>query len=400
MMEQAVFPIVITGHVDHGKSTLIGRITIDAGRASGANGAFPPIDLAHVMDHFAEERERGITIDTAQKFFQTPLRRYAIIDAPGHREFMKNMLSGATLAEATVLIVDAAEGIQEQTRRHAYALSLIGVRQVLVLINKMDLVQWSEERFLELARQVEKIWGGLGIAPLYVLPAAAATGENISRRSEHLSWYKGPTLLEALDQLVMHKAGEMSLRFAVQDFYSFPPSGPYLVGRVEAGVLRPGMSVTALPGGEVDIIKSVEKFGVPPLAAAGPDECVALKTDGAARFKRGDLLVAGSMPKVSKEVAGRMIWLHPIAAHEGGRYLFCFLGREVGCTLGSIRNMFDPAAMDAIFPESGTLYESHVADILFILDAPLAFDPFCEIHRTGRFVIKSGQQTMGAGTLF
>ncbi|MCC6156667.1 MAG: GTP-binding protein, partial [Deltaproteobacteria bacterium] len=221
--------IVIVGHVDHGKSTLIGRLFFDTGslprqrydeivetcRRQGRE-----FEFAYLMDALEEEREQNITIETAQSFFKTEQRPYVIIDAPGHKEFLKNMITGSSAADAAVLLVDAAEGVREQTRRHAYVLSLLGIRQILVVINKLDLVDWSQRVFNEVSADITRFLHGLGLAASFIVPISARDGDNVVNRSERSPWFTGPTIVEALDEFAPAAGNEeLPLRFPIQDIY-------------------------------------------------------------------------------------------------------------------------------------------------------------------------------------
>ena len=235
---------VIVGHVDHGKSTLIGRLLYDT-------NSLPPdkmeeirktsqdlgrdTEFAYLLDHLEEERRQGITIDTTQVFFKTDKREYVIIDAPGHVEFVKNMITGASQAEAAILIIDAKEGIQEQTKRHATILSMLGIEQVIVLINKVDLIDFSEEKYTELKSRLEKFLTTLNITPKLYIPISALKGDNIANKSTNMPWYKGPTMLEGLNHLKNKIAEEnQPLIFPVQDIYKVDDKR-VIVGRVETG---------------------------------------------------------------------------------------------------------------------------------------------------------------------
>src|SRR3990172_1552310 len=254
-MEQKPLHIVIVGHVDHGKSTLVGRLFYDTGSLSdekleeikrAAEKLDRPLEFAYVMDHLEEERKRGITIDIAHTFFSTPKRRYVIIDAPGHKEFLKNMISGTSQAEAALLLVDVHRGIEEQTLRHCYILGLLGIKQVAVIANKMDLVDYSEKVFNEIKDRVTEVLAERKVKPAYIIPISASKGENVANRTERLSWYKGPTVLESLDSFETLKTEEKDLRFPVQDVYDIDGKA-VAVGRVEAGVLRKGQDVVIMP---------------------------------------------------------------------------------------------------------------------------------------------------------
>ncbi len=220
---------VIVGHVDHGKSTLIGRLLYDTGSVSPdrledikktSKEQGKEIEFAYLLDHLEEERQQGITIDTTQAFFKSQKRRYVIIDAPGHVEFVKNMITGASQAEAGVLIVDAKEGIREQTKRHAYILSMLGLKNVMVVFNKMDLVGFKEEAFNVLMKDTKDIMDSINISVKLYIPISAIKGDNVAQRSKNTKWYKGPTILESLD-LLEGKVFQQkkSLIFPIQDVY-------------------------------------------------------------------------------------------------------------------------------------------------------------------------------------
>ncbi|MEE8484639.1 MAG: GTP-binding protein, partial [Nitrospinota bacterium] len=222
------FHVVIVGHVDHGKSTLIGRLLYDTNslstdrleeikRISADMGK--EMEFAYVMDHLQEERERNITIDIAYTFFKTPKRRYVIIDAPGHKEFLKNMISGSSQAHGALLLVDASRGVEEQTRRHSFLLSLLGVKQIAVLVNKMDLLEWSREEFGKIRDSLLPVLERLEIFPEYIVPISAKLGANVADSCEELSWFDGPTVLETLDGFRAAQTQEKSLRFPIQDIY-------------------------------------------------------------------------------------------------------------------------------------------------------------------------------------
>ena len=265
-MEREHLKLVIVGHVDHGKSTLIGRLFFDTDSLPKekieevkqiCEALGKELEFAYVMDHLEEERSQGITIDTAQTFFKTEKRDYVIIDAPGHREFTKNMITGASQAEAAILIVDASEGVREQTRRHAYILGMLGLKQVIVAVNKMDLVDYSENVFNEVSKQTTDFLERIGIAPTYIIPISAKEGDNVAKASDRMKWYTGPTILQALDTFKKtEKRDENPLRFAVQDVYNIDGKR-IIVGRVEAGTLRVGDNIIVLPTGEETTVETI-----------------------------------------------------------------------------------------------------------------------------------------------
>src|SRR5438552_1778672 len=261
--------VVFVGHVDHGKSTLIGRILHDTGslpegkieliqKACAAEGM--EFEFAFLLDALLEEQEQNVTIDTTQIPFRTARRRYAIIDAPGHKEFLKNMITGASNADAAVLVIAASEGVREQSRRHAYLLSLLGIDQVIVVVNKMDLIRFSEERFREIKEEYRKFLIDLKLEARCFIPASAKTGANIARRSDLMRWYHGPTVLEALDATGgKPPRTELPLRFCVQDVYRFDERR-IIAGRIETGRLRAGDVLVFSPAHKTSVVHSIDRL--------------------------------------------------------------------------------------------------------------------------------------------
>ncbi|PIU86687.1 MAG: elongation factor Tu, partial [Deltaproteobacteria bacterium CG06_land_8_20_14_3_00_44_19] len=264
---EATLPIVIVGHVDHGKSTLIGRLLYDTDSLptdimeeieKSLKESDNPSEFAYITDHLEEERMEKMTIDTAQSFFKTDKRHYAIIDTPGHREFIKNMITGTSQAEAAILIVSALEGIEEQTKRHAYILGMLGIKQVILAINKMDLVNYSQNRFEELKCKLLSFLHSLEIKPNHAIPISARLGYNIAKAGGNMGWYNGPTIFEALDQLETKEDPVLKpLRFPIQDTY-ISDQKKILVGRVLSGKVQMGDEVVILPSKAKTRIESIE----------------------------------------------------------------------------------------------------------------------------------------------
>src|SRR2546425_6037637 len=261
--------IVIVGHVDHGKSTLVGRLFYDTGslpegklekiKASCEKRGMP-FEWAFLMDGLQAERDQNITIDTAQIWFRTPKRQYVIIDAPGHKEFLKNMVTGAANAEAALLLIDANEGVQEQSRRHGFLLSLLGIKQIAVVVNKMDLKGYSDKVFKGIEEEYRAFLEKLGVTVKLFIPIAAAHGDNVAKRSTNMPWYGGPTVLEALDQFqVAAPEHNLPLRFPIQDVYRFDQRR-ILARRVESGVIRVGDKILFSPRNKISTVKSIENW--------------------------------------------------------------------------------------------------------------------------------------------
>ena len=284
------FKIVIVGHVDHGKSTLVGRLFHDTGslpdgkleelkQAAESRGA--PFEWANLMDGLQSERDQNITIDTAQIWFRTQRRQYVLIDAPGHKEFLKNMVTGAAGADAALLLIDAAEGIQENSRRHGYVLGLLGIRQVAVLVNKMDLAGYRESRFREIETEYRAWLQTVGVVPGLFIPIAARHGDNIATNGANMGWYAGPTVLQSLDAFEPPSPPEARpLRFPVQDVYRFDERR-ILAGRVESGSVRVGERVVFSPSGKTGTVQSIERWNAPPREVATEGECVGITLERA-----------------------------------------------------------------------------------------------------------------------
>jgi small GTP-binding protein domain len=265
--------IVIVGHVDHGKSTLLGRLYADSG--SLPDGKLEKVqaicrqqgkefEYAFLFDAFLEEQEQGITIDTARTFFMWNGRQYIIIDAPGHKEFLKNMVSGAARAEAALLLIDALEGVKEQSKKHGYLLSMLGVKQVAVVVNKMDLVGYRQDVFDGIEKEYREFLGQFKVTPECILPVSAKLGDNIVTRSMHMPWYHGSTVLDTLGQFKKESVrSELSLRFPVQDVYKFD-ARRIIAGRIAAGRLKIGDRLVFSPSNKSANVKTIEAFNIDP----------------------------------------------------------------------------------------------------------------------------------------
>ncbi len=404
--EEQTFPIVIVGHVDHGKSTLIGRLLYDTGslqpdkfseiqKSSESLGR--NLEFAFVMDCLEEERSRGITIDTTQTFFKTSKRRYVIIDAPGHREFLKNMITGTSQAEAALLIIDAVEGIRDQTRRHAYLLGMLGLRQVCVLLNKIDLVHYSEEKFAELKDETIDFLNRLNIFPKFILPISAIHGDNVAIHSEKTPWYKGPTVLEALDTFEELKVEEKPLRFPIQDVYLMDGK-KILVGRVEAGKIAIGDSLFLLPVKKKVVVKQIEKF-LEKVERAFYEESIGICLKGKHRVERGHILVGDLCSLISDELRANLFWMDPTHYQIGESLLFRCVTQEVPCRIKRIFKKFDPALMELIEEDSRTIGGAEVADVLISLEKEVVVDPFNDIPEMGRFVLERNGRPVAGGII-
>ncbi len=395
MEKDEVLRFVLVGHVDHGKSTLIGRLFYDtdslpegkleevkeASRALGKD-----LEFGYVMDHLEEERTQGVTIDTAQTFFDTEKREYNIIDAPGHVEFVKNMITGASQAEAAILIDDVDEGVQEQTRRHAYILSMLGLDQVIVVLNKMDLVDYSQERFEEVKGNLLEFLDSIGIEPTYVIPISAKEGDFVA--NENLSWYDGPTVLEALDTFEKRDAPiEKPLRLPVQDVYKYD-GGRAAVGKVESGILKEGDSIRIMPDGRETTVEEIVEF------QKDPERAIAGKSTGVSVsdklfLDRGNVIVGqGEDPIVTDEVKAHIFWMSEDPFEEGERIKFKCANQEVNCDI-HIDRVIDSSTLEVLSGEEAEKIENRqVANVTIETAKPVVVEDFNDIQGLGRFVLE------------
>jgi len=403
--------IVIVGHVDHGKSTLVGRLFHDTGSfpegkleqlqkvAASRGMAF---EWANFMDALQCERDQNVTVDTAQIWFKTPGRQYVIIDAPGHKEFLRNMITGAASAEAALLVIDAKEGVQEQSRRHGYLLYLLGIRQVAVLLNKMDLCDYAQSRFNEVEREYRAFLRRLGVEPKVFIPMSARHGDNVAARSANLVWWTGPTVLEALDlfQLPGSVAGR-PLRFAVQDVYRFDERR-IVAGRVESGTLRVGDQLVFCPGSRFSTVKTIERWRAPARDEAAAGESIGITLTEQVFVERGTIAtLETSMPYELARFKARIFWLGHAPFIKGKAYKLKLTTQEVNCEIDSIERVIDAATLESVSRTGQHEYiaRHEVAELYLHTKKPISFDAHDEVLPTGRFVLVDGFDIAGGGII-
>lgn len=400
--------IVIVGHVDHGKSTLIGRLFHDTGSLpDGKMEAIQkvcerrgmPFEWAFLMDSIQAERDQGITIDTSQIRFKTAKRPYVIIDAPGHIEFLKNMITGAASSEAALLLIDAGEGIQEQSRRHGYLLSLLGIPQVAVLVNKMDLVDYDAGRFGDVAEQYRAYLGSIGVQAIGFVPISAREGDNIAEHSQHMPWYQGPTVLQMLDGFQPRPPLEdRPLRMLVQDVYKFDHRR-IIAGRVEAGQLQVGDEVVFSPSNKTAKIKSVEAWSVPEQpTSATVGESVGVTLETQIFVERGEIMSHLSAPPMETNVfKGRLFWLGKQALTVGATYTLKHGTLECPVTVERIDRVVDTEAMDR--HDADRIERNAVGEIVLRTRRMLALDEHHLSPATGRFVLVDDYVPVAGGQI-
>ncbi len=402
-MDNEKLKFVIVGHVDHGKSTLIGRLLYDTNSLPEekieeikhiCESLGKDLEFSYIMDNLEEERDQGITIDTAQTFFNTEKRGYVIIDAPGHVEFVKNMISGASQAEAAVLIVDAEEGVREQTKRHAYILGMLGLSQVIVVINKMDLVDYDRERFDAIKKDLLEFLSGINIKPSYVIPISAKKGDFIANRTGNMNWYDGTTFLEALDTFkTKPSASDKPLRYAVQDVYSFDKR--IIAGRVESGIIRKGDKIRVFPSGEETRVKSIEEY-LKDITEAEAGKSIGITTEDKLFIDRGNVVVHNDdLPVVTNRIKANIFWMDKSPFKKGESLTFRCATQEMPCEIEKINRVINSSTLELIAEDASEIKNREVANIVIRTDKPVVVENFNKIEELGRFVL--GREDTCAG---
>ncbi|MSO55513.1 MAG: adenylyl-sulfate kinase [Acidobacteria bacterium] len=398
--------LVVVGHVDHGKSTLIGRLFYDTGSlpegkyeqlVAIAQRRGVPFEFANLMDGLQAERDQNITIDTAQIWFRTPKREYVIIDAPGHKEFVKNMVTGAARADAALIIIDASEGVQEQTRRHGYLLRLIGVHHVVVVVNKMDLVDYSQAVFDKVSGDYGAFLKSIGLAMPTILPVSARHGDNIASRGDHFKWFTGPSVVEALDAIP--DAAEITnqpLRFPIQDVYRFDHRR-ILAGRIEAGTLRAGDQLLFLPSGRSSVVRSIETWNGPQVDTLKAGDPAGVTLSDQLFVERGSVAVhAADAPSLATEFTARIFWLGRTPLAAGKRYKLKLVTQEVECEIKTLEEVVDASTVQTI-PGADSVRTNDAAKVVIHTRRPVAVDLFERVPTLGRLVLVDGFDVAGGG---
>lgn len=405
--------VVIVGHVDHGKSTLIGRLLHDTGslpagkfeelKKISERRGYKDIEWSFALDAFQAERDQNVTIDTTQIWFSTKKRDYVIIDAPGHREFLKNMISGAAAADAALLVVDAAEGLQEQTRRHAYLLHLLGLRQIGVIVNKMDLVDFDSEKFHQLSAAVTNHLHALGLQPAGIVPVSARHGDTIASAGDNMPWYNGKTVTDLLDSFDgVAPSMALPLRFPVQDVYRFDDKARerIIVGRVESGILRTGDTILFSPTNETATVTSIEiwpenknKYE----ATAG--ESIGITIDKKIFVERGHIVSHElNPPMLSTVFRAHIFWLSPTPLRIGNSYRVKYGTHEAAISVQSIEKLIDTQDLSQD-DDPHDVARNMIAEVTLRARDLIPLDPYSGNPRTGRLVIYDGSDVAGGGTI-
>ncbi len=405
--------LVFIGHVDHGKSTTVGRLMFDSGNVSeqqmrklrekAENLGKAGFEFAYVMDNLKEEQERGVTIDLAHKKFESDKYYFTIIDAPGHRDFVKNMITGASQADAAVLVVAANDGINAQTKEHVFLSRTLGVTQMIVAVNKMDLQDYSEARFNAVKEEVTTLLKSVGYdaSKITFVPIAALKGDNVVNKSTNMSWYTGPTILDCMNALdVPDKPVDLPLRMPIQDVYNITGIGVVPVGRIETGVLKVGAKIIAMPGREGTGVKGECKtiemhHEQMPQARPGDNVGISVRGFGKKDLARGDVIGDESNPPtVVTEFTGQIVVLnHPSVITVGYTPVFHIHTAQVACQVTEIIKKVSPEEVD----HPDFIRNGDAALVRIKPTQPLVLEKKSEIPQMANFAIRDSGQTVAAG---
>ena len=415
-LDMELLRFTTAGSVDDGKSTLIGRLLYDsksifedqyeAVAATSEKRGEEHVNLALLTDGLRAEREQGITIDVAYRYFATPLRKFIIADTPGHIQYTRNMVTGASTANAAIILIDARHGVVEQTRRHTYIASLLGIPHVLVCINKMDLVEWSEERFEEIKAQFVETAAKINAdLDFHFLPISALHGDNVVDVSQNMKWFGGPTLLHLLETLPIENDINLSeARFPVQ--YVIRPMREEFhdyrgyAGRMTGGIFRPGDAVKVLPGGQVTTIESIDT-AEGPLETAFAPMSVTLRLADDIDISRGDMIVTGDcVPHVTQEVEIMVCWLSDKPLQVGGKYAVKHTTRDARCVIKSVEYKINMETLEKMESET-QVSTNDIARLTLKTTVPLFVDPYRRNRMTGSLILidEATNVTVGAGMI-
>lgn len=412
-MKEDILNLVIAGHVDHGKSTIIGRLLADThslpeGKLEAVREncrrTARPFEYAFLLDALKDEQAQGITIDAARTFFKTDLRKYMIIDAPGHIEFLKNMVTGASSAEAALLVIDAAEGVRENSRRHGFMLSFLGIRQICVLVNKMDSVDFDPAVFAAIVDEYTAFLKQLDVTPMGFIPVSGREGDNIAHRSERMTWYSGPIVLEQLDAFVPEARPENKpLRMPVQDVYKFTARGDtrrIVAGRIETGRLRVGEEVIFYPSGKKSTVQSIAQMsGETDQRAAEAGWSVGFTLSEQIYVRRGEIATHANCPRphTASRLKVSLFWLGREPLQKGKKYLFRLGTARVDIEVERFIRIIDASTLET--RDQDQVERNDVAECIFKLDQLTAFDLAADVPETGRFVIVDNYEISGGGVV-
>jgi len=412
-MQREQMNVAIVGHVDHGKSTLVGRLLADTGslpkgkleevKARCERNA-KPFEYAFLLDALKDEQSQGITIDTARSFFKSKERDYIIIDAPGHIEFLKNMVSGAARAEAAILVIDAHEGIRENSKRHGYMLSFLGINHIAVCINKMDLTEYREDVFEKIKEDYSVFLEEINVRPAGFIPISAVNGENMIANSRKMPWYKEKNVLETLDSFEKAPPRHaLSFRLPVQDIYKFTEEGDdrrIVSGRIETGTIQEGDEVIFLPSKKKSRIKSIEGFNVKKQKEVFAGQSVGVCLDTQIYIRPGEIMSKASepLPHVSTKFKANIFWMGRQPFIQDKTYKLKVTSQHIPVVLSKIISVLDASELSSI-TNKPQIDRHDVAECVLETLKPVAFDEVTKIAETGRFVVVDNYEIVGGGII-
>ncbi len=405
--------VVIVGHVDHGKSTIIGRLLADTNTLpegklqeikERCRKNAKPFEYAFLLDALKDEQKQGITIDMARCFFKTSKRNYIIIDAPGHIEFLKNMCTGAAKADAALVVIDAKEGIQENSKRHGYLLSMLGIKQISILVNKIDLVNYDEKIFDAIKKEYTEFLNTIGVTAVSYIPVSGRGGDNIAQESKNIEWYNGIGVVEQLDSFHTQAMKQSkAFRMPIQDIYKFTENNDsrrLIAGTVESGSAKVGDKVIFLPSGKKSKIKSIENFNKPKSEKISAENATAVTLSEQIYIKPGELmcLEQETKPLVATSFFANIFWLSKSPMIKGKTYKLKIASTRTTAELAKVINVLDASELSSI--KEKQLFERHdVGECIIETSNPIAFDLVSEIEGTGRFVIVDNNEIAGGGII-
>lgn len=395
--------IVFLGEFDCGKSTLIGRTLFDTGSITKeAKEDFlniiesknKEIEFSHLLDSFEEERKGELTIDTTQAFLKTENRECLLIDVPGHKELLKNMLTGISYANYAILVCDIEKLLEEQTKRHIYILKFLGINDFILVMNKMDKVNYEKTYFDEAKTKIESFFNKIDFYPKFIIPLSAKTGENVVNKSEKMRWYKGSCLLEALNIFNVDENKFIDLRMSVQDIYQRNKS-EVIVGTVISGTIKQGDRIRIVPENLEAKVKKIVTFGKNKLKAQS-NESIGLILNAEDRLRRGQIIYKGVIPRVTKQFWAKIFCIQNFPETE--ELVFKCSAQDVPCCIIKIKDVLDTATLETISP-LGVLKQTNAAEVIIETNEPVVIEKFKEINSLGRFILHKEEKVLAIGII-
>ena len=409
--------IVFVGHVDHGKSTLVGRILHETHSVLPSKIKYVEeickdrgmkFEYAFLLDALEEEQDQGVTIDVSQVLFKTERRAYRVIDAPGHKEFLKNMISGASSADVAILLIDAEEGLREQSKRHATILSLLGIKTIIVVINKMDLVGYKKEVYDKICTDYGVHLASLKLTAKAFVPISAYEGENLVSKSSKMPWVQGPALLPLLDSLEKPKPSEHKpLRLPLQDVYKFDKQRIF-AGRVESGKISAEDEILFLPSGKTGTVNSIEKWNAPSQTSALAGESIGFTLTDQIFVERGEVVCSASgarlpdgqgKPEVAHSFLAHIFWMGSQHLEKGAKCILKLTTQEIECQVDAVLKVINSSTLEEVSASARQVAKNEGAELILSTKKPVVFDTFDAIEETGRFVLVSDRQVRGGGII-